>query len=131
VASNDASSPKPRPFVSLKGSETGRMSKAGKTVYKHKGEDISEKAIDVEADGKVYVIPTVINGKIYTPKAATSMFFNGQSKAINVIEKGDKSQEEITKQIKDRSVKLKKGGVVIKQKSIMLKGRGGSFKGTY
>jgi hypothetical protein len=47
------------------------------------------------------------------------------------IEKGDKSQEEITKQIKDRSVKLKKGGVVIKQKSIMLKGRGGSFKGTY
>jgi hypothetical protein len=59
------------------------------------------------------------------------MFFNGQSKAINVIEKGDKSQEEITKQIKDRSVKLKKGGVVIKQKSIMLKGRGGSFKGTY
>jgi hypothetical protein len=27
------------------------------------------------------------------------------------------------------SINLKKGGVVIKQKSIMLKGRGGRFKG--
>jgi hypothetical protein len=56
---------KPDVIADLKGMETGRVTEAGKPVYKYKGEEISERAIDIEADGKVYVIPTVIKvGKI-------------------------------------------------------------------
>ena len=77
--------PKKRPFISLKGMETGRVTSAGKPVYRYKGEDISEKSIDIEADGKTYVIPTVIDGKLYTEDAAVAKFFNKEVEPIKVL----------------------------------------------
>src|SRR5210317_1740179 len=97
--------PKKRPFVSLKGLETGRVTSAGKPVYKYKGEEISEKAIDIEVDGKTYVIPTVIDGKLYTEEAAISKFFNKEVEPINVLKEN----------IKERSQKLAEGGVTMKK----------------
>ena len=97
--------PKKRPFVSLKGMETGRVTSAGKPVYKYKGEEISEKSIDIEADGKTYVIPTVIDGKLYTEEAAISKFFNKEVEPINVLKEN----------IKERSQKLAEGGVTMKK----------------
>ena len=102
---------KPDVIADLKGMETGRVTEAGKPVYKYKGEEISERAIDIEADGKVYVIPTVIKGKLYNPDAAARMFYDKKVEPINIIEKGKKTQEDITTMIKNRSVKLSKGGV--------------------
>src|SRR5210317_143937 len=93
--------PKKRPFVSLKGVETGRVTSAGKPVYKYKGEEISEKSIDIEADGKIYVIPTVIDGKLYTEEAAVAKFFNKEVEPIKVLKEN----------IKERSKKLAYGGV--------------------
>src|SRR6056300_1719027 len=93
--------PKKRPFVSLKGLETGRVTSAGKPVYKYKGEEISEKSIDIEADGKIYVIPTVIDGKLYTEEAAVAKFFNKEVEPIKVLKEN----------IKERSKKLAYGGV--------------------
>lgn len=95
--------PKKRPFVSLKGLETGRVTSAGKPVYKYKGEEISEKSIDIEADGKTYVIPTVIDGKLYTEEAAVAKFFNKEVEPIRVLKEN----------IKDRSKKLAKGGTTM------------------
>ena len=97
--------PKKRPFVSLKGLETGRVTSAGKPVYKYKGEEISEKSIDIEADGKTYVIPTVIDGKLYTEEAAISKFFNKEVEPIKVLKEN----------IKERSQKLAEGGTVMKK----------------
>jgi hypothetical protein len=93
--------PKKRPFISLKGMETGRVTSAGKPVYKYKGEEISEKSIDIEADGKIYVIPTVIDGKLYTEEAAVAKFFNKEVEPIKVLKEN----------IKERSKKLADGGV--------------------
>jgi hypothetical protein len=101
---------KPDVIADLKGMETGRVTEAGKPVYKYKGEEISERAIDIEADGKVYVIPTVIKGKLYNPDAAARMFYDKKVEPINIIEKGKKTQEDITTMIKNRSVKLFEGG---------------------
>jgi len=97
--------PKKRPFVSLKGLETGRVTSAGKPVYKYKGEEISEKSIDIEADGKTYVIPTVIDGKLYTEEAAISKFFNKEVEPIKVLKEN----------IKERSQKLAEGGTAMKK----------------
>jgi len=97
--------PKKRPFVSLKGLETGRVTSSGKPVYKYKGEEISEKSIDIEADGKTYVIPTVIDGKLYTEEAAVAKFFNKEVEPIKVLKEN----------IKERSKKLSKGGNMKKQ----------------
>ena len=97
--------PKKRPFVSLKGLETGRVTSAGKPVYKYKGEEISEKSIDIEADGKTYVIPTVIDGKLYTEEAAVKKFFNKEVEPIKVLKEN----------IKERSKKLAKGGTAMKK----------------
>ena len=97
--------PKKRPFVSLKGMETGRITSAGKPVYKYKGEEISEKSIDIEADGKTYVIPTVIDGKLYTEEAAISKFFNKEVEPIKVLKEN----------IKERSQKLAEGGTAMKK----------------
>src|SRR5210317_773 len=111
--------PKKRPFVSLKGLETGRVTSAGKPVYKYKGEEISEKSIDIEADGKTYVIPTVIDGKLYTEEAAVAKFFNKEVEPIKVLKEN----------IKERSKKLSKGGDMKKQMELFedggLKDEGG------
>jgi len=97
--------PKKRPFVSLKGMETGRITSAGKPVYRYKGEEISEKSIDIEADGKTYVIPTVIDGKLYTEEAAVAKFFNKEVEPIKVLKEN----------IKERSKKLAEGGTAMKK----------------
>jgi hypothetical protein len=97
--------PKKRPFISLKGMETGRVTSAGKPVYKYKGEEISEKSIDIEADGKTYVIPTVIDGKLYTEEAAVAKFFNKEVEPIKVLKEN----------IKERSKKLAEGGTAMKK----------------
>ena len=104
--------PKKRPFVSLKGMETGRITSAGKPVYKYKGEEISEKSIDIEADGKTYVIPTVIDGKLYTEEAALAKFFNKEVEPIKVLKEN----------IKERSKKLSKGGDMNKQMELFDEG---------
>jgi hypothetical protein len=104
--------PKKRPFVSLKGMETGRITSAGKPVYKYKGEEISEKSIDIEADGKTYVIPTVIDGKLYTEEAAVAKFFNKEVEPIKVLKEN----------IKERSKKLSKGGDMNKQMELFEEG---------
>lgn len=44
------------------------------TVLQNSGNISTEKTITVEADGKHYVIPTIINGQSYTPEAAASAF---------------------------------------------------------
>jgi len=97
--------PKKRPFISVKGMETGRVTSAGKPVYKYKGEEISEKSIDIEADGKTYVIPTVIDGKLYTEEAAVAKFFNKEVEPIKVLKEN----------IKERSKKLAEGGTAMKK----------------
>ena len=106
--------PKKRPFVSLKGLETGRVTSAGKPVYKYKGEEISEKSIDIEADGKTYVIPTVIDGKLYTEEAAVKKFFNKEVEPIKVLKEN----------IKERSKKLAKGGTAMKRQMEMFEDGG-------
>ena len=40
---------------------------------------------DIEADGKTYVIPTVIDGKLYTEEAAVKKFFNKEVEPIKVL----------------------------------------------
>ena len=106
--------PKKRPFVSLKGLETSRLTSAGKPVYKYKGEEISEKSIDIEADGKTYVIPTVIDGKLYTEEAAVKKFFNKEVEPIKVLKEN----------IKERSKKLAKGGTAMKRQMEMFEDGG-------
>jgi len=106
--------PKKRPFVSLKGMETGRVTSAGKPVYKYKGEEISEKSIDIEADGKTYVIPTVIDGKLYTEDAAVAKFFNKEVEPIKVLKEN----------IKERSKNLAEGGTVMKKQMEMFEDGG-------
>ena len=106
--------PKKRPFVSLKGLETGRITSAGKPVYRYNGEEISEKSIDIEADGKTYVIPTVIDGKLYTEEAAVAKFFNKEVEPIKVLKEN----------IKERSKKLAEGGTVMKKQMEMFEDGG-------
>jgi len=106
--------PKKRPFISLKGMETGRVTSAGKPVYRYKGEDISEKSIDIEADGKTYVIPTVIDGKLYTEDAAVAKFFNKEVEPIKVLKEN----------IQERSKNLAEGGTIMKKQMEMFEDGG-------
>ena len=106
--------PKKRPFISLKGMETGRVTSAGKPVYRYKGEEISEKSIDIEADGKTYVIPTVIDGKLYTEDAAVAKFFNKEVEPIKVLKEN----------IQERSKNLAEGGTIMKKQMEMFEDGG-------
>lgn len=62
----------------------------------------TEKTISFEADGKHYVIPTIIGGKSYTPDAAIDEFVAGRNKALGVFG----SQQEATDFAEQRSRNL-------------------------
>ena len=113
--------PKQRPFVSLKGSETGKKTKTGRTLYKYKNEPISEKVVDIEMDGRVYLIPTVVGDKLYKdPEIPIKMFMNKELKAVHSFPKGNLSREQIKEKINKRSQSLLKkyGGKVYTRKAM-------------
>lgn len=45
----------------------------------------TERTITVEVDGKYYLIPTIVNGKILDPKKAISLFNLGSNKPVGVF----------------------------------------------
>ena len=82
--------PKQRPFVSLKGSETGKKTKTGRILYKYKNQPISEKVVDIEMEGRIYLIPTVVGDKLYKdPEIPIRMFMNRELKAVHSFPKGN------------------------------------------
>ena len=118
--------PKKRPFVSLKGSETGKKTKTGRTLYKYKNQPISEKVVDIEmedSDGKsrIYLIPTVVGDKLYKdPEIPIKMFMNKELKAVHSFPKGNLTPEQIQEKIDKRSKSLLKkyGGKVYTRKAM-------------
>jgi hypothetical protein len=85
--------------------DPGAVARGGKVPVPQKDGGIStEKTITVEADGKHYVIPTIINGTSYTPKVASDLFMQGKNKPIGEF----KTAEEANRFAEQRSMALDK-----------------------
>jgi len=62
------------------------------TVLQKHGGISTEKTITIEADGRHYVIPTIINGQSYTPEAAINAFMTKKNKPIAVFDSADEAK---------------------------------------
>lgn len=95
----------------------------GKTPVLQKNGSIStEKTITVEADGKHYVIPTIIDGKSYTPEAASKAFRDKQIKPIGVFNTPEEAKAFAEQRSRDLDRNFGGQGVLHKGPSAPAKG---------
>lgn len=67
---------------------------AKQTVRQTGGVNFStEKSISFEMDGKSYVIPSIVNGKSYTPDAAIKEFRAGNIKPLGIFDKPEHAEQ--------------------------------------
>lgn len=65
----------------------------GQSAVPQKDGSVStEKTITIEADGKHYVIPTIINGKSFTPEAAANLFMARKIQPLGAFESAPEAQ---------------------------------------
>lgn len=61
----------------------------------------TERTITIESDGKHYVIPTIVDGKVRSPEEATKLWADGKNKAVGVFDNDADAERFATQRSRD------------------------------
>lgn len=78
--------PVPGTIQTAPAGNTAPIDKSRPILKNGDGSFSTERTITIEADGRYFVIPTIVDGKARTPEEATRLFKNGQNDAVGQFE---------------------------------------------